>query len=360
MPHNIYSIRRRKLAEQFGALKIDALFVASGPNVRYLTGFTGSNGQLLLFADQACFFTDPRYRLQSAQQVNCKIVVATGPLLPRVVAALQKRRSANVGFERNRLSFESFESLRSALPLHTELRPVAGLVERMRMTKSPEEIDLIRASVKTNSAAFEEAVKAIRPGMRESDVAAEIEYRMRRLGAEKPAFDTIVAFGERTALPHAQPGSTVLEPVTLVLIDMGAMRDGYASDMTRMLHLGRASRKLRDMYRVVLDAQLAAIAAVRPGVTAARVDQAARKALKPSGLDKAFIHSTGHGLGLEIHEPPRVGRKDVTKLAPGMAITIEPGVYLSGFGGIRIEDTVVVTETGCEVLTETPKLLREI
>lgn len=360
MQGNHFSIRRQKLAEQFGEQKIDAFFVTSAPNVRYLTGFTGSNGQLLVFPDEAYFFTDPRYRLQSAQQVNCKITIASGPLWPRILAVLNKRKVRQLGFESHHLNFWNYQLMRAGVSLKTELRSVTGLVERLRMTKSPEEIRLIRAAVATNSAAFELAVKAIRPGIREIELAAEIEYRMRGLGAEKAAFDTIVAFGERTALPHAQPGPTALKRGQLVLIDMGAMREGYSSDMTRMLHLGRAPRKLRQMYDAVLEAQLAAVAAVRPGVTAAHVDQMARKVLKSAGLDKLFVHSTGHGLGLEIHEPPRVGRKDMTRLGPGMAITIEPGVYLSGFGGIRIEDTLVVTETGCEVLTQTPKLMREI
>jgi Xaa-Pro aminopeptidase len=183
---------------------------------------------------------------------------------------------------------------------------------------------------------------------------------MRRLGAEKPSFETIVASGERSALPHAHPTGAVLKSGQLLLIDMGAFQDGYASDMTRMLFLGTPGARVRRLYRAVLEAQLAAIDAVRPGVTSAHVDRQARKVLKAYKLDRAFVHSTGHGLGLEIHELPRIGKKDKTPLAAGMAITIEPGVYLEGFGGIRIEDTVVVTPTGCEVLTPTSKELRAI
>jgi Xaa-Pro aminopeptidase len=183
---------------------------------------------------------------------------------------------------------------------------------------------------------------------------------MRRFGAERTAFDTIVAFGARSALPHARPSDARLENGQLVLVDMGAMRDGYASDMTRMAHLGTVPRKVRETYRVLLEAQQAAIAVVKPSVTGARVDRAARQVLKAAGLDKAFIHSTGHGLGLEIHEDPRIGKASKVKLQKGMAITIEPGVYLEGWGGIRIEDTVVVTAGGCEVLTPTSRELREL
>jgi Xaa-Pro aminopeptidase len=183
---------------------------------------------------------------------------------------------------------------------------------------------------------------------------------MRRAGAEKVAFDTIVATGVRSALPHAQPGSAKLASGDLVVVDMGAMQDGYASDMTRMLFVGQPDAKAKRMYRAVLEAQLAAIAAVRPGITAMHVDRAARRVLKTEGLDRAFTHSTGHGLGLEIHEPPRLGRKEKVRLEPGMAITIEPGVYLEGVGGVRIEDTVVVTQSGCEILTPTSKELRSL
>jgi Xaa-Pro aminopeptidase len=195
--------------------------------------------------------------------------------------------------------------------------------------------------------------------MTESELAAEIDYQSRKLGAEAPAFDTIVAAGERAALPHAHPCPASIG-LGILLIDMGAFQDGYASDMTRMVHVGPAPAKYKKAYRAVLEAQLAALEAVRPGVTTGSVDRAARSTLKSHNLDREFIHSTGHGLGLEIHELPRIGRKDKTKLAPGMAITIEPGVYIEGWGGIRIEDTVLVTAKGSEILTPTSKDLREI
>jgi Xaa-Pro aminopeptidase len=197
-------------------------------------------------------------------------------------------------------------------------------------------------------------------GMTERDLAAEIEYRMRRLGAEKPSFETIVAGGRRSALPHAQPTAAPLRTGQLVVIDMGAFVDGYASDMTRMLFLGTPGARVKRVYAAVLEAQLAGIDAVRAGVPACKVDAAARRVLRAHGFERAFVHSTGHGLGLEIHEPPRLGKRDKTILQPGMAVTVEPGVYLENFGGIRIEDTVEVTATGCRVLTPTPKELRVI
>jgi Xaa-Pro aminopeptidase len=354
--------RRRALAEQLAPHKVDAILVSFLPNVRYLAGFTGSNGMLLLFASgEAVFFTDPRYRIQAAGEVSCKVKVSAGPLLPDVIALIARRKVRRLGFEKSRLGYEQFELLRSKSPVRCTLEPLAGLIEAQRMIKSADEIELIARSVDLNSKAYEAAMRAIRPAkMSEMDLAAEIDYRMRKLGAERPAFETIVASGARTALPHAQPTRSLLHKNELLLIDMGSTLDGYSSDMTRMGFIGRPTPRIKRIYDAVLEAQLAAIAAVRPGVTAASVDRAARQTLKAAKLDKAFVHSTGHGLGLEIHEPPRVGKKDKTRLEAGMAITIEPGVYLEGFGGVRIEDTVIVTETGCDVLTPTSKDLREL
>jgi Xaa-Pro aminopeptidase len=285
------------------------------------------------------------------------VKISKGPLVGDVVAAIKKLGLGRIGYEPARMTCDLFESLKSRLPLKASLEPVPGWVEELRMIKSLTEIARIRRSVETNSQAFEQAVTRVRIGMKEQDLAAELEYRMRRLGAEKPSFETIVAGGLRSALPHAQPTAAPLKPGELVVVDMGAIENGYCSDMTRMLFLGEPTMKVKRTYRAVLEAQLAAIDAVRPGVLCSRVDAAARNVLKACGLDQAFIHSTGHGLGLEIHEPPRIGKRDKTRLQPGMAITIEPGVYLEDFGGIRIEDTVVVTEKGCEILTSTSKTL---
>ncbi|MDQ6699171.1 MAG: Xaa-Pro peptidase family protein [Acidobacteriota bacterium] len=353
-----HAYRRAAVASTFAELKIDALFVSSAPNIRYLTGFTGSNGMLLLERDRAIFLTDPRYRIQTAQQVSCKFQIGSGPLLPRIIGLIKRKRIMRLGVERNRIGFEEYDYLRSELPVGASIEAVNGAVERMRMVKSESEIALIRQSVGTNSRAFEAAAAALKPGKREFELAAEIDFRMRKFGAEAQAFDTIVAAGERSALPHARPTNAAIASNQVVLVDMGAIQTGYASDMTRMLFLGSPSRRLKELYRTVLDAQLAAIEAVRPGISAGRVDRAARDVFKRAGLDKAFVHSTGHGLGIEIHEPPRIGRKDKTRLEKGMTITIEPGVYIDGFCGIRIEDTVLVTATGCEVLTPTSKDLR--
>jgi len=348
-----------RAAIPFGELKIDALLVSAAPNVRYLSGFTGDNGLLLLTPQSQTLFTDPRFTIQAAEECTCEVSIVTKtPLDHAALQAIRRKRLKRVGFEASRMLYDVHQRITKSLPRGVTLKPIGPVVDRLRMVKSDDEIARIRRSVLTNSEAFERATRSIKAGARESAIAAELEYQMRRLGAEKAAFETIVAVGSRSALPHAQPTSRKLANDELLLIDMGACQDGYMSDMTRVLFCGRPSRRVRNMYNAVLKAQLAAIDAVRPGVTAAHVDRAARRVLDAEGLGKEFVHSTGHGLGLEIHEGPRLGRRDKTKLEAGMAITIEPGAYVRDFGGIRIEDTVLVTKTGCEVLTPTSKELR--
>jgi Xaa-Pro aminopeptidase len=366
---NEFGARRAALAAGLAHFKLDAFFVAFSANLRYLTGFTGSNGALLVALEKSVFFTDPRYAIQASEELargraprggKCAIRVSKGPLWPEIGEAVRRGGYFRIGYEPARMTCDELESLKSVLPARSSLHPVSDWIESLRMVKSPSEIALIRKSVDLNSRAFAQATARIRAGLTEMDLAAELEYRMWRLGAEKPAFETIVASGARTALAQAQPTSARIESGRLILIDMGAMLEGYASDMTRMLFLGAPGTKVRQTYAAVLEAQQAAAAKVRAGVTAESVDRAARQVLKRHGLEGLFIHSTGHGLGLEIHESPRIGKRDKTPLKAGMAITIEPGVYLEGWGGIRIEDTVVVTETGCETLTPTPKDLTSI
>ena len=360
MSSSPFDQRRQIVANGLAERKLDGLLVAFSPNLRYLTGFTGSNGSLLVLGGKSILFTDPRYQIQASQEVTCRVKIAKGPLVAAVAAAIARLGLKRIGYEPARMTCDAYESLKARLPMRASLEPLKGWVEELRMVKSAAEIALIRRSVETNSRAFDQAVARIRPGMTEQDLAAELEYRMRRLGAEKPAFVTIVAAGVRSALPHAQPTAARFKPRGLVLVDMGAQQDGYCSDMTRMLYLGAPTAKVKRVYRAVLEAQLAAIATVRAGASTAAVDRVARRVLKGYGLDRAFVHSTGHGLGLEIHEPPRLGKRDKGRLEAGMAITIEPGVYLEGFGGVRIEDTVLVTGTGCEILTPTGKELRVI
>lgn len=355
-----HAARRARTEAALANLKIDALLITNLHNVRYLTGFTGSNGALVLYRDRrALFFTDPRYTVQASQEVDCKVRVAKGPFTDSVSRELEKTRPKRIGFEQEHLTYARVEALKKKIPSRSELTGVSGLIEKQRMVKDAGEIERIRASVDLNSRALDIGLRRFKIGMSERDLAAEIDFQSRKLGAEAPAFDTIVAAGERAALPHAHPGDAKIGP-GMLLIDMGAFRNGYASDMTRMAFIGPPPAKYKNAYQAVLDAQLAAIDATRAGAASAAVDRAARRVLKAHKLEREFVHSTGHGLGLEIHEPPRLGQKDTTKLQAGMAITIEPGIYIEGWGGIRIEDTVLVTENGCEILTPTSKELRVI
>lgn len=351
-----FAPRREGLTARLPEFKADGFLTLALPNIHYLSGFTGSNGALLLTADRCLLFTDPRYQTQAPGESDCEVKIAKGPLLKEVSSWLKRFRLKSLAIEQNRISFDDYGHIHTAAPA-LRLKPVSGLVERLRMVKSEAEIGTIRASVQLNSAALEQALRQFKPAMSELDLAAEIDYRMRMLGADGTAFDTIVASGPRTALPHAHPGAHPIEGNQLLLVDMGARVAGYCSDMTRTHAVGKLTPKTRQMYRAVLESQLAAIEAVKPGASTTSVDRAARQLLRGYGMEKLFVHSTGHGLGLEIHEAPRVGRKDGTKLEPGMAITIEPGVYLEGVGGIRIEDTVVVTKIGCDILTPTGKEL---
>ena len=373
-----HSQRRALAVSWLARYKLDALLVSSPANIRYLTGFTGSNGLLLLRPGSAVLLTDPRYELQAAieaaphepqatgherratshePRAAVTVRIARGSLFAAVAKWLRGEGIRRLGLEKGHLSHETFLFLEDHVPSGLRLVPTAGLIEGLRMVKSPQEVEQIRLSVRLNSEAFARALRRARPGISELDLATELEYHMRKLGAEKPAFDTIVACGARSAMPHASPSSKPLARNELLLIDMGALRDGYASDMTRMAFFGRPGRRVSQLYRSVLEAQEAARAAVREGVMAESVDRAARRVLKAHGLDRSFVHSCGHGLGLEIHEVPRLGRGNKTRLEAGMAVTLEPGVYLQGFGGIRIEDTVVVTRNGCEILTPTSKEL---
>ncbi|MBN8732040.1 MAG: aminopeptidase P family protein [Acidobacteria bacterium] len=351
--------RRRWFQGVLAEAGLDGAFLSSPVSVRYLTGFTGSNSMLLITASGAELFTDPRYTVQVEQEADAeKKTVVAGVLMNAVCASAKKRRMRRVGFEPSHLTYEGYARLGEGLGAKVTLKPLGrGLAER-RAVKSAGEIAAIRRAVAINSEAYERALKQFRVGMLESELAAELDHQMRLLGAECAAFDTIVASGAHSALPHAHPRPVPVKANALLLIDMGAQASGYASDMTRMALPGKPSRRAVKLYRAVLEAQLAGIDATRPGASASSVDYAARRVLKSEGLEELFIHSTGHGLGLEIHEYPRIGKTEECDLKPGMVITIEPGVYVEGWGGIRIEDTVLVTERGCEVLTPTPKELR--
>lgn len=348
--------RRGKLLEVLASSRLSAAVISHPPNVRYLTGFTGSNGILYLSPGPAILFTDPRYEIQAGQECDCRVRVERGSTWAGVWRHA-RGRVRSLGLEATRLSHDLWEETARQLGRRVRLEPLRDAVETLRMVKSAGEIAAIRASVRLCSQAFEETLPALRPGMTEQEAAAALDYRMRLLGAEAPAFETIAAAGARSALPHARPTRAKLRQGGHLLVDMGACLNGYMSDMTRVVHFGPPPPRLARLHAAVLEAQLAAIAEIRPGAPFGNIDARARRTLASHGLARYFTHSTGHGLGLEIHEPPRLGARAEGCLQAGMVVTVEPGVYLAGTAGVRIEDTVLVTETGVEILTPTSKEL---
>ena len=355
---NPYPGRRESLRKLLAAEEHEYFFVSGLANIRYLTGFHASNGIVLMAPDGPVLYTDGRYAIQARQQAGeVDVRVFSEGFLSGVINDLKDRKIRRLGFERNRLSFAEYQYLKENLR-GCRLSPLTQLVEAQRAVKSPDEVERIRRSTVLNSKAFDNVCRRAQPDWTESRMAAEIEYEMCSLGATGKAFDTIVASGARSALPHATPGKHLLRRNAPIVVDQGAILDGYTSDMTRMVCFGKPGPRLRELHRAVREAQAAATDAVRAGVKARTVDREARRVLRKFKLEKAFPHSTGHGLGLEIHEPPQVGPAEETRLVTGMVITIEPGAYLEDVGGVRIEDVVVVTPTGCRVLTRTSRQLR--
>ena len=356
-----YRSRQKKFQRTLDDQNLDGFVVARPANMRYLCGYTGSDGLLLFLDGRRVFFTDGRYTEQAREEVEgVRVVISKGPLLTDLAKIVGKLTSAAIGFEADYTTVASAALMRKLVHRPIHWRPTSGLIMRQRMIKDPEELSIIRDAVNMGEAVYEEARTSIRPGVRESEVAGKLEYAARQAGADGMSFETIVAAGRRGALPHGRASAQPIPRRGFVVVDSGVILRGYCSDMTRTVHVGRVGREERRWYEAVLEAQLAGIAEVIPGKTAGQVDQAARLVLRRAKLDRYFTHSTGHGVGLEIHEPPRLGKGQSERLEPGMVITIEPGIYLPGKGGIRIEDMVVVTERGYEVLTSVTKELIEI
>jgi Xaa-Pro aminopeptidase len=356
--------RQRKLQESLHHNRLDALLVTHLPNVRYLCGFTGSAGALLVSENKKVFFTDGRYQAQARAEVQgSKVVIGKKGLIAACTEWLTANRKSpgqrrrRVGIEGEHLTVAERGRLSAMLPGDSSLRQSLALIERNRMLKDAEEIQRIRAAILLGADLFNVLLKTIHSGVKESEVAAELEYAARKAGAEGMSFPTIIAGGKRSSLPHGRASAASIPAGGFVVCDFGVILAGYCSDMTRTVYVGRPAGEARRVYEAVRRAQQAAIEAVRPGATVGEVDQAARKILKKINLDRYFTHSTGHGVGLEIHEPPRVATGQREILRPGMVITIEPGVYIPGKFGVRIEDMVLVTQSGCQVLTPTSKTM---
>jgi Xaa-Pro aminopeptidase len=354
--------RLRRLRSEIETNQFDALLITYLPNIHYLCGFTGSAAALVVSDRELILFTDGRYRTQAREEVKAAhiVIASKSPIVAAAEwLASQRKRStpAAVGFESESITVGMQDGLASMLRGKARLRPSPPLVERARMVKDTAEILRVRRAVKLGAGLFKTACKKIRPGVREVEVAAAMEYEARCAGAEGMSFPTILAAGTRSAIVHGRASQSRIPRSGFVVCDFGVILVGYCSDRTRTVYVGRPSMEARRFYEAVLEAQLAAIAAVRPGATCGEVDSAARNVLRQRKLARYFTHSTGHGLGLEIHEAPRLATGQSQKLEPGMVITIEPGAYIPGKWGVRIEDVVVVTTSGCEALTPSDKEL---
>ncbi len=355
------STRADRLAALLDERELDALLVANLVNVRYLTGYTGTNG-VALVGGQAlrCFVTDFRYVTQAAQQVHgFERRIGEQDLLDDAIAALPEG-DLRLGIEDQHMAIRTFDRLREALPDSVELVPAGGILERLRERKDAEEIARIRAAAELADAALQRTLADGLAGRTERAGALALEQEVRRLGAERASFDTIVASGAHGALPHAVPRDVEIARDCLVTIDWGAQLDGYCSDCTRTFAVGEPSRQAVDVYELVLRAQLVGLDAVRAGVSGRDADAAARDVIAAAGFGERFGHGLGHGVGLETHEAPRLSRSSDATLASDHVVTVEPGVYLPDELGVRLEDLVVVTDDGCERLNTLPKDLTAV
>jgi Xaa-Pro aminopeptidase len=356
-----FPIRRRKLRELISRANLDALLITHPANWYYLTGFTGEAGILIVRQRGATLISDGRFTTQAREEApSIRYIEQKGSLAQSAGQFLREKSAGRVGFDSSQVSVAQLGLLRKAAGGQTKWISAPGLVEAIRIRKEPAELALMRQAAILAGDVLTSALRLLKPGVTENEIAAEIEHQMRRRGASGPAFETIVAFGERSALPHARPTGKRLRKNELVVLDLGVILAHYCSDITRTVYVGKAPASVRKWHNAVLEAQGAAIGATKAGASTGDVDAAARQVLAGYKLDRHFTHSTGHGLGLEVHENPRVARGQTARLESGYVITIEPGVYMAGVGGIRIEDDVAVHPEMTEVLTRIPRDLIEL
>jgi len=350
--------RLERCREAMAQRDISALLVTNIDNVRYLSGFSGSAGSCLITRSGAHFVTDGRYGIQARLEVK-DFVVHIDTAQPQIeLNSLLKSVGTPIGYEADSLTVARLQHLQDATGRQFEA--ASGLVEELRLLKDADEIATIRQAVRIVDETFAQVIGFIRAGRTEKEIALEIDMAMRRRGAEKAGFDTIVASGPHSAWPHAHPTDRILERGDFVTLDFGALYNGYNSDITRTVVVGAPSDRQRQVYAVVLEAQLKALDAIRPGLKGKDVDAAARDIIERAGYGNQFMHSLGHSLGRTVHDGPGFGRTVEQELAPGMVLTVEPGIYVEGWGGIRIEDDVMVTADGCEILTRSAKTLLSV
>jgi len=330
--------------------KLDAFLVLDRTNASYLSNTTIPECAVVLTKQKDFFFTDPRFQEDAKDQVRgFRTVIAKNDFYPLLKQALKKVKT--VGFESEHLSYSNYLELKKQLP-GVKLVPIKGAVETKRIIKNKQEIKTIRRSVKISKKVFKHIQKTIKPGLTEREICAEIERKMKQEGAHAPAFDTIVASGPNSSRPHAAVTNRKIKRSDIVLVDFGADFNGYNSDLTRVVFLGKISTLFRQIYSIVLEAQEKAISRVKPGVKISEIDKIARETIAKRGYGKYFLHATGHGIGRQVHERPNISLKNQDLLKPGMIFTVEPAIYFPGKFGIRIEDMVLVTGKHCEVLTD--------
>ncbi|MEF2964469.1 Xaa-Pro peptidase family protein [Paenibacillus sp. M1] len=349
------STRVAGLREAMKLQQLEAVWITGDVNRRYLTGFTGSSGYVLITQNKAILLTDFRYMTQAAEQAAGFEIVEHGPSVTESLKSLLAAEGiTSLGFEEENVVFSTYRAYERDLQ-PCRLVPVSGLVEGLRMFKDEGELALMKEAADLADRTFLHMLDILKPGVSEWDMALELETFMRKNGASGPSFETIIASGERSAMPHGVASSRILQQGDFVTMDFGALLNGYCSDITRTVFIGEPTAKHREIYDIVLEAQMHTLEFMKPGMTGREGDALARDIISRYGYGDRFGHSTGHGLGMEVHEAPRVSKQSDTVLQPGMVVTVEPGIYIPGFGGVRIEDDVVVTETGVRRLTESTK-----
>ena len=339
------------------AQKADGLIITNLINIRYLTGYSGSSGLLWISKKGSVFFTDFRYQEQVKREVKgVKSVIIKNGLWEELFLNPGFKKARKIGFEKNDLKYHQYELLKKELKAKKTL-PLTGLTEELRKVKDPDEIKCIARAAAIADQAFSRIVKIVKPGMTELEITGRLESLMKSFGSLKISFDTIVGSGPNSALPHAQPSERKIRKGDFIVFDFGATYRGYHSDMTRTVCIGEPSPKHLKVYDTVLKSQLAGLKSIKAGIKGMEADQAARAVINAAGYAKHFGHGLGHGVGLEVHEAPGVGSKSVNLLPVNSVVTVEPGIYLPGWGGVRIEDLVVVTARGCRILSNSPKKL---
>lgn len=351
------TLRLRALRASFSKLKCDALAVSHLPNVRYLSGFTGTSGMLLLTRKETIFFTDFRYQEQAAEQIGdaARIVICKKGLWPEAAKTIRHQVIKRVAIEAAHTTVSEANSIEKLIGNFAEIIPSENAVEKRRLYKDENELEIIREAVRVNDETFAEVLALVRPGVSEKEVAIAIENGIRKRGGSGTSFDSIVASGVRSALPHGVASDKIIEHGELVTIDMGSIWGGYCSDMTRTVCVGKPNEKQSEIYELVYRAQTTSQAALKPGLSCFDADKIARDIITEAGYGDNFGHGLGHGVGIDIHESPRLSYLGKGKLEKGMVVTNEPGVYIAGFGGVRIEDMGVITADGFQTLTGTPK-----